>query len=231
MKNKKRLLRRLKHYLSVSFGDMRVMCLGTVIILLMTSSGYLFFENQDLEGKLIAVTHEAEMLDAEVPDPILKYAPLLINMDDPAIMELAASLGGPEAIYLFVRDNIEYSKESTKQRSSLEVLETGNGDCLGHADLLAGLLLAYGYPEEDVRVSMGYVTKNGDTFHHAWVEFKNNGKWMALDSSGYLGTFEFDTWDLPSFYFKYNAKPYMEFNNVFVEISRDEHSHMKIRHS
>ena len=100
----------------------------------MTSSGYLFIENQNMEHQLTAVTHEAEMLDAEVPDPIIKYSPLLVNSDDPKLKELAASFG-------------------------------------------------------------------------------------------------FDRWDLPSYYFEYNAKPYMEFNDDFVEISRDEHSHMKIRHS
>ena len=231
MKSKKSFLRELMHYCSSSHCDCRLVCLASVTVLLIVSSGYLFIENQNMEHQLTAVTHEAEMLEAEIPDPIIKYSPLLINSDDPKLKKLAASLGGHEEIYLFVRDNIEYSKDYTEQRSSLEVLENKKGDCLGHADLLTGLLLAYGYPVENVRVSMGYVTWNGESFHHAWVEFKDNGEWMVLDSSGYLGTFEFDTWDLPSFYFKYNAKPYMEFNDDFVEVSRDEHSHMKIRHS
>lgn len=84
--------------------------------------------------------YQAQILNAEVPDPVIKYAPLLVNPNDPEIKKLAVSLGGPEEIYLFVRDKIEYSESYDKRRTVSEVLESGRGDCPGQADLLAALL-------------------------------------------------------------------------------------------
>ena len=193
--------------------------ISAIILLLTTASGYLFFENQHLEEQLVKVTHETEMLNAEVPDPVIKYAPLLVGANDPGIKELAASLGGPENIYLFVRDKIEYSEDYNKRRTAAEVLDSRKGDCLGQADLLASLLLAYGYTDQEVIVNMGYVTRDGEKQHHAWVEFNNKGKWIVLDPSGFLGEYEFGRWDKGSFYQTYNAQPYAEFNDRYVHVN------------
>jgi hypothetical protein len=57
-----------------------------------------------------------------------------------------------------------------------EVLNSKQGDCLGKSDLLAGLLLAYGYSSKEVIVNMGYVTRNDERRHHAWVELNSNEK-------------------------------------------------------
>lgn len=195
--------------------------MGCIILVLTTASGYLFYENQQLEKQIVIATHESEILDAEVPDPVIKYSPMLVSASDPGIKELAVSLGGPEEIYLFVRDKIEYSENYDQRRSALEVLDSGKGDCLGKSDLLAGLLLAYGYSREDVEVSMGYVTRNGEKRHHAWVELNVNGKWIVLDSSQFLGTFDFNRWDRTSFYEAYNAQPYAEFNDRYVHVNLD----------
>ncbi|MDO9096778.1 MAG: transglutaminase-like domain-containing protein, partial [Candidatus Methanoperedens sp.] len=130
------------------YGNIQVMCFVSIILLLTATSGYLIFENQQLEKELGEVTHEADILNAEVPDPVLKYAPLLVGSDDPNIKELAQSLGSPEKMYLFVRDEVEYSEKYDKRRTAAEVLESRQGDCLGQADLLASLLLGYGYTGE-----------------------------------------------------------------------------------
>ena len=192
---------------------------SSIIVLLTAASGYLFLENRYLETELLTVTHESEILGAEVPDPVFKYSPILVNANDPKIKNLARSLGGPEQIYLYVRDNIEYSESYDKQRTAVEVLENGKGDCLGQADLLASLLLAYGYTEQEVRVNMGYVTHDGERRHHAWVEFDNKGKWMVLDPSRFLGMFGFNDWDTGSFYRAYDAQPYVEFNDKYVHVN------------
>lgn len=189
---------------------------SSVILILIAVSGYLFFEEQRLEDKLMKVTHEEDILNAEVPDPVIKYAPLLVDAGDPRIKGLAASLGGPEEIYLFVRDKVEYSEDYNKRRIAIDVLDTRQGDCLGKADLLAALLLAYGYTEDEVAVSMGYVNLHGERRHHAWVEFNNKGKWVVLDSSTFLGIFEFDRWERESFYQAFQGESYVKFNDKYL---------------
>ncbi|MDP2788880.1 MAG: hypothetical protein Q8O46_02395, partial [bacterium] len=78
-----------------------------------------------------------------------------------------------------------------KKGWQLKYLIQSRGDCLGKSDLLAGLLLAYEYSSREVIVNMGYVTRNDERRHHAWVELNSNGKWIVLDSSQFLGNFEF----------------------------------------
>jgi len=190
----------------------------SILLILSAASGYLFMENQELDGKLNQIIDQKSLLDAEVPDPVLKYAPLLVNSKDPMIKELAVSLGGQEEIYRFVRDNIDYSEDYDERRMATEVLDTRQGDCLGKANLLAGLLIAYGYSSKEVMVNMGYVTLNEERKHHAWVELNSSGKWMVLDSSQFLGNFEFNRWDRTSFYEVYQAQPYAEFNDRYVQV-------------
>lgn len=216
MRIEKRIFKKI--YMPLPYDNLLFFCFGSIVLLLTAASGYLFYENQQLEKQIVTATHESEILDAEVPDPVIKYSPVLVGVNEPGIKKLAVSLGGPEEIYLFVRDKIQYSENYDQRRSALEVLDSGKGDCLGKSDLLAGLLLAYGYPQEDVVVSMGYVTRNGEKRHHAWVELNLNGKWVVLDSSQFLGTFEFDRWDRASFYGAYNAQPYAEFNDRYVHV-------------
>ncbi len=139
----------------------------------------------------------------------------------PAIKELAKSMGGPDEIYRFVRDEIKYSEDYDEKRMATEVLNSKQGDCMGKSDLLAGLLLAYGCSSREVIVSMGYVTRNNERRHHAWVELNSNGKWIVLDSSQFLGNFEFDRWDKESFYQAYQAQSYAEFNDRFVQMIMD----------
>lgn len=191
---------------------------SSIVLILLAISASLFLENQRLEKQLGEVTHEADILNAEVPNPVIKYASLLVGSDDPKIKELAQSLGSPEKIYLFVRDEVEYSEKYDKRRTAAEVLESREGDCLGQADLLVSLLLAYGYTGKEVMVSMGYTLHNGERRHHAWVEFNNKGRWLVLDASRFMGTFEFEKWDRESFYQAFQAEPYAQFNDEYVHV-------------
>ncbi len=192
---------------------------SSIVLILLATSTILFLEEQQLEKQLGEVTHEADILNAEVPDPVIKYAPLLVGNKDPKIKELAQSLGSPEKMYLFVRDEVEYSEKYDKRRTAAEVLESREGDCLGQADLLASLLLAYGYTGEEVKVSMGYTVHNGEKRHHAWVEFNNKGRWLVLDASRFMGTFEFEMWDRASYYQSFQAEPYAQFNDEYVHVN------------
>lgn len=211
----------------INLGNARTFCLSSFVLMLMLTSGYLFYEEQSLKERLADITREAEMLNAEVPDPVIKYAPLLVDAEDTEIRELAATLNKPEEIYLFVRDRIEYSVDYTEGRSASEVLDSKQGDCLGKADLLAALLLAKGYSDKEVFVSMGHVTFDGAKRHHAWVEFNSKGKWLVLDSSQFLGNFEFERWGRESFYDAYRARPYAEFNNGYAQVNfKDKYPHV-----
>ncbi len=220
---KKGLEKMLSNTFSQAISGRNLLILGvtSVILILSTASGYFFLENQELENQLNIATSQKNILDAEVPDPILKYAPMLVSSNDPAIKGLAKSMEGPEEIYKFVRDEIKYSEDYDDKRMATEVLDSKQGDCLGKANLLAGLLLAYGYSSNEVIVSMGYVTRNDGPRHHAWVELKSNGKLIVLDSSQFLGKFEFDRWEKVSFYQAYQAQPYAEFNDRFVHVNMD----------
>ena len=219
--------KRIKKIISNEFSQVSssrnlfILGIASVILILSTASGYFFLENQELENQLNIATSQKKILDAEVPDPVLKFAPMLVSSNDSAIKELAKSMGSPDEIYRFVRDEIKYSEDYDEKRIAIEVLNSKQGDCLGKSDLLAGLLLAYGYSSKEVIVSMGYVTRNDVRRHHAWVELYSNGKWIVLDSSQFLGNFEFDRWDKESFYLAYQAQPYVEFNNRFVQVIMD----------
>jgi len=56
-------------------------------------------------------------------------------------------------------------------------------DCSEQANTLVSMLRASGVSAEDVRVALGNVDFDGTIGGHAWVEIKENGQWMVLDST------------------------------------------------
>lgn len=56
-------------------------------------------------------------------------------------------------------------------------------DCSEQANTLVSLLRASGVAAEDVRVVLGKVDFDGSIGGHAWVEIKENGRWVALDAT------------------------------------------------
>ncbi len=54
-------------------------------------------------------------------------------------------------------------------------------DCSEQANTLVSILRASGVSSEDVRVVIGKVNFDGNVGGHAWVEIKEDGKWMVLD--------------------------------------------------
>jgi hypothetical protein len=54
-------------------------------------------------------------------------------------------------------------------------------DCSEQANTLCSILRASGLAPEDVRVAIGEVNFDGTTGGHAWVEIKEDGKWLVLD--------------------------------------------------
>jgi len=62
-------------------------------------------------------------------------------------------------------------------------LEESVSDCSEKANTLASMLRASGVMQDSVRVALGKVNFNGIIAGHAWVEIKEDGKWMVLDST------------------------------------------------
>jgi len=56
-------------------------------------------------------------------------------------------------------------------------------DCSEQANTLVSLLRASGVAAEDIRVVLGKVDFDGNIGGHAWVETKENGRWMVLDAT------------------------------------------------
>jgi len=54
-------------------------------------------------------------------------------------------------------------------------------DCSEQANTLVSILRASGVSSEDVRVVIGKVNFDGNVGGHAWVEIKEDGKWLVLD--------------------------------------------------
>jgi len=54
-------------------------------------------------------------------------------------------------------------------------------DCSEQANTLVSILRAIGFAPQDVRVALGKVNFGGEIGGHAWVEIKENGRWMVLD--------------------------------------------------
>ncbi|GGC55968.1 hypothetical protein IEU95_08445 [Hoyosella rhizosphaerae] len=73
----------------------------------------------------------------------------VINFHTREVLNTAQMLGGPEAAFTFVRDNIAHSRDAGRWSAaykSADVLEAQNAICHGNAHLLAALLRAQGVP-------------------------------------------------------------------------------------
>lgn len=161
---------------------------------------------------------EIKFLDYTYKAVDLTYVSTYIKPENPEIQTLAASLGSPEAIYYFVRDDITYLEGTRTHSRDLEVLQMGKGDCVGIADLLCSLLRAYGFSGNDVHVVIGTVTYGGYRYPHTWIECYHNNHWLVLDATQYLGDFSFEQWDRNAFYEYFSADNYFEYNDKYSMI-------------
>lgn len=99
-----------------------------------------------------------------------------------------------------------------------ETLEYGEGDCEDQAFLLASMLLAKGYGENDVFVAFGKVNVGQSWEGHAWVEFRDGGTWRLLEPTMQKGP-DFWIFDIggeadPS---KYDTSTWTSYNDDSVK--------------
>jgi len=104
-------------------------------------------------------------------------------------------------------------------------------DCSEQANTLVSLLRASGVAAEDVRVVLGEVDFSGTVGGHAWVEIKEDGRWMVLEATSgpfydeegealiSRGGMSYDYW-------KYHPYPVMEvwcyYNDVYFTDEGEE---------
>lgn len=130
----------------------------------------------------------------------LETSPLL-DYKDPIISELITRNGWHSitkqtdlvnAVYSFVRDDIEYGHTESYAVQASRVLALRCGNCLTKTTLLMALLRAVGIPCRFHAMTISKVIFRGllqgasyriarNQSYHAWVEIQFKGKWLALE--------------------------------------------------
>jgi len=119
---------------------------------------------------------------------------LMINTDDPKLIELAKKAGGHEKnpyklgdkLRRFVTEYINDKNLNVGFATASEVARTREGDCSEHGVLLAALGRLNGLPSRVV-VGVAYVPLFGnasDIFgYHLWTQFYIDGEWVDFDAA------------------------------------------------
>ena len=119
---------------------------------------------------------------------------LMINTDDPRLIELARRASGGETdpyaladkLRRFVTDYVKTKSLSIGFATASEVCRTKEGDCSEHGVLLAALGRLNNLPSR-VAVGLAYVRSFGgrdDIFgYHLWTQFYIDGRWVDFDAA------------------------------------------------
>ena len=119
---------------------------------------------------------------------------LMINTQDPKLIELARQAAGGESepfalgdrLRRFVTDHVETKSLNVGFATASEVARTKEGDCSEHGVLLAALGRINGLPSRVV-VGLAYVPVFGgqdDIFgYHMWTQFFIDGRWIDFDAA------------------------------------------------
>ena len=134
--------------------------------------------------------------DAVQPAPPTEYleSNLMINTDDPQLIELAKKAGGGETepfalgdrLRRFVTDYVTSKSLNVGFGTASEVCRSREGDCSEHGVLLAALGRLNGLPAR-VAVGVVYLPSFGgqkDVFgYHMWTQFFIDGRWVDFDAA------------------------------------------------
>ena len=109
-----------------------------------------------------------------------------VQSNDPMIRALAQKVAAGrvtapdqiDAVLTWIEQNIR--KEPVDSFSALDVLDTGRGECQGHAYLYAALMRALGVPTRVVN-GLVYSADHGGFLYHTWAESLVDGRWRAVD--------------------------------------------------
>ena len=102
------------------------------------------------------------------------------------------------ALFLWVRDNIDYSFYYNTVKGASKTLSSGTGNCCDQAQLLVALARASGLT---ARFATGYCKFiSGASYGHVWVQIKIDGTWHALDTTSSRNTFSaIKNWNTASY--------------------------------
>jgi hypothetical protein len=126
--------------------------------------------------------------------PYQKY----VTPDASAVTAIVSRYTNPQDIYEYAREWIWVSDMHLHNSNEKWLLPTqflsetpgystnpspgsSVSDCSEQANTLCSALRASGVYPEDVRVAIGEVNFDGSIGGHAWVEIKEDGKWLVLD--------------------------------------------------
>lgn len=121
---------------------------------------------------------------------------LMINLDDPKLVELARRAGGggvdkdpyrlADRLRRFVSEYVTTKNLNVGFATASEVCRTREGDCSEHGVLLAALGRLNGLPSR-VAIGLAYVPvfgKHEDIFgYHLWTQFLIDGQWIDVDAA------------------------------------------------
>lgn len=142
---------------------------------------------------IVAFTYDPEPAALSIPIEFTKPEPF-IEVDDPRIRQVAASLGhmassgkgGAERLareaYEYVAGHVAESPYDAEDRGALYALDRGTGDCTESMYLFLALVRARGIPARGVEgfVIEGNAVLRSDTYHN-WAEYYADGTWHLAD--------------------------------------------------
>ncbi|UDL03374.1 transglutaminase-like domain-containing protein [Marinobacter sp. CA1] len=136
-------------------------------------------------------------------EPLYLQPTAMLDYGHPSVQRLVRQQGwrempepeGTRAIYLFVRDQIQFGYNASDDLSASKVLADGYGQCNTKGTLLMALLRAVGIPARLHGFTIYNELQRGaipdylfglapDQIIHSWVEARVGGRWLELE--GYI---------------------------------------------
>lgn len=140
------------------------------------------------------IAAEGESVSPETASPDYLESNLMINTEDPVLVDLARKAAGDERdpvnladkLRRFVTEHVADKSLNIGFATASEVARTREGDCSEHGVLLAALGRLNKIPSRVV-VGLAYVPFFGnqdDIFgYHMWTQFFINGRWVDVDAA------------------------------------------------
>lgn len=114
---------------------------------------------------------------ADRPDWIQAGHPLIVAQAADLVEGATTQAEVVERVVAFVREHVAYTPVAA--RDAVSVLETGEGDCVGYANLSLALLRAAGIPARRV---LGVLVRQGSWENHCWVDVHHGDVgWISVD--------------------------------------------------
>ena len=101
-------------------------------------------------------------------------------------------------LFIWVRDNIDYSFYYNTIKGASKTLSSGTGNCCDQAQLLVALACSAGLT---ARFATGYCKfSSGSWYGHVWVQVKISDSWHPLDTTSSRNTYSsINNWNTASY--------------------------------